>query len=49
MPAWFVNLHRATYQPGAPERIEDVNAASPECKAYYYLPLSYDDHPEQAA
>lgn len=30
------NSHKATYQPGDPERIEDVNAASPESKAYYY-------------
>ena len=30
------NSHRATYQPGPKERIEDVNAAWPESKAYYY-------------
>ncbi|GEM_PF-3286891 len=29
------NSHKATCQPGTPERIEDVNAASPECKAYH--------------
>lgn len=30
------NLHRATFQPGPPERIQDVNAAYPESRAYYY-------------
>ncbi len=30
------NLHKATYQPGPQERIEDINTAFPESKAYYY-------------